>query len=695
MNFNKKVFIIIITIWLSTLITHAQDSIQQIETPPTVIVKVRAKKDKILLRWGVNNKYAWKYGNQYGYTIVRTTIVRDGNILTNPEKIKLAEIKAKPLIAWENLAKKNDMAAVVAQAIYGEDFEMNDQENNQVLKVIYQSEELDRRFGFAMFAIDQDFDVAKIAGLGYVDTQVKPTEKYLYTITSNVPKEMLEIKESGVYISPSEEESLPAPSGFIGYFHKESFILAWDYDLLLNYYTSYNLEKSEDGIHFKKINKRPITKLADNKSSSIMQVDSVTQYNKKYWYRVVGISLFNELGQPSKSVEVMAYQSIKSVPFFKDNHILSENEVQLEWTYPIEEEPLVKQFNLLLADNALGPYKTVKEGIAASSRTYTHKGLMPSNYFKLNVIPKQGDSIMSSPNFVQPVDSIPPIKPVGLTGTIDTLGVVKLSWQANTEVDLKGYKILRADRPDQEFTMLNKHSITSTNYTDTVNVKVFNKKVYYKIIALDKRYNKSTYSDILALQRPDNIPPTSPIFDSYRQENKKVYLKWVKSSSDDVAKEVIYRKTIGGENTLWQKIYETKTDTTSFYIDKNIEKGKKYHYTLVAIDQSGLESPPSPPLAIDVIKTLLRPSIKGLYANVDREQKQIHLFWRYKEDNVEEFLIYKKKKDGVYTLFRTATANEKQLIDDELSPNTTYSYGIKAIFKNGSVSKWVETKVVY
>jgi fibronectin type 3 domain-containing protein len=157
----------------------------------------------------------------------------------------------------------------------------------------------------------------------------------------------------------------------------------------------------------------------------------------------------------------------------------------------------------------------------------------------------------------------------------------------------------------------------------------------------------------------------------------------------------VYRKTVGGDKPLWEKIYETKTDTTSFYIDDKITLGTKYLYTLVAIDKSGLESPPSPPLSIDIIKNLVKPAVKGLYTTVDRENKLIQLFWRYKEPSVQEFLIYKKKKGQTYSLFRTARVDEKQLIDIELSPNTTYYYGIKAIFNDGSVSKWVEIEVVY
>jgi len=690
---TKLIFTLLIVIFLSVVQIHAQDSIPQ---TPTVVVKALAKKNKILLRWGVNNKFAWKYGNEYGYTIERTTVIRDGQPLTKPEKIILtgSTIKPKPMAEWETFVEGNNMAAVAAQGIYGEDFEMNNNEDgNAALRVIHQSEELDRRFGFSMYAIDQDFEVAQYAGLGYVDNNVKPNEKYLYNVKSVVPNEILEIKDSGVFMSPSDEGDLPQPMDFIGHFYKDAFVLIWEYEALLDYYTSYNLEKSEDGINFKKINKVPITKLADNKSSGISFTDSIGQYNKKYWYRVVGISVFNETGKPSNAVELTAYNSISTVPFFKDNVILSDNEVLLEWTFPKEEERLLQQFDLLWADNALGPYETVKEGINPSERTYRHTGLKPSNYFKLNTISKHGKSGMSSPNFVQPIDSVPPLKPQELIGKVDTLGIVTLSWKANTEQDLKGYKILRADRPNQEFTMLNKHSLKSTTYNDTINLKTFSKKVFYKITALDTHYNQSEYSEIITLERPDRVPPTSPVFDTYIQEDNKIHLKWIKSSSDDVAKEMVYRAI--AETDQWEKVFETKTDTTSHFTDVKINSGTNYLYTLVAVDKSGLESPPSPPVFINTIGGLVRPAVKGLYANIDRENKQIHLYWRYNEENLQEFLIYKKKKGNTYALFRTANPDEKQLIDIELKPNTTYYYGIKAVFNDGNVSKWKEIEVVY
>ncbi len=459
------------------------DSIQK----PQLFVKGLAKKDAIYLRWGTNDKWVWKYGNEYGYLVERATIFRDGKPLERPEKTILSGgmIKPKPLMEWESLVQKNDMAAVVAQAIYGESFSVNDESENLFMKVVNESSELEQRFGFSMFAVDQDFTAAQYAGLGYVDEEVKSNERYLYNVKLATPKEILQLDEAGVLMVPSEKLALPKPYDFAGYYYNNAFVLIWEYDGLLDFYTAYDLEKSEDGKNFSKVNDAPITKLAITDVSGISYTDSIPEYNKKYWYRIRGKSLFDEMSPPSDTVSVIAYKELLAAPQFSSNNIISEGEVVLNWDFPKDEAWKLTSFDVLHATKAIGPYKTVAEQLGREERNHSYKSLQRINYFKIRAKGIAGDYQDSSPSMVQPVDSIPPEKPLGLTGTVDTLGVVRLSWQPNTEMDLKGYTVLRANRKNQEFTRLTKEELRETRFQDTINVKTFAKKVYYRIIASD------------------------------------------------------------------------------------------------------------------------------------------------------------------------------------------------------------------
>ncbi|EZH71424.1 hypothetical protein ATO12_07450 [Aquimarina atlantica] len=668
------------------------------EVPKKIVVKAFAKKDAILLRWAVTDKYAWKYSNQYGFVVERTTVLRDGKPLTNPEKkiISGDTIKPRPPKDWENFIQENDMAAIAAQAIYGETFQVDNQEENQLLRVFYESEELDRRFGFSLFAIDQDFEVAQYAGLGYVDTDVNENEKYLYNIKSAIPKERMDLEPSGVFISTKDVEELPKPSDFFGYFYKNAFVLVWEYDQLLPYYTAYNLERSEDGQVFNKINDVPITKLADTPYSGVSYTDSIPQYGKKYWYRIVGINYFSETSPPSDPAELIGFKEIKTEPVFSATNIISENEVELEWTFAEEEQWKLRKYELLRAEKAVGPYKTVIDSIPPNQKKITYGPLSDINYFKLKAFGKHQDYKESPATMVQPIDSIPPKKPQGLEGIVDTLGVVALKWVKNAELDLKGYDILRAYRKDQEFTKLNKANLINESFIDSIDMTSFDKAVYYRLIAVDNRYNESVPSDTLVLKKPDRIPPTSPVFKTYEIKEGAVIFSWVNSSSDDWATTVVYRKNVTDSVTQpWEKIYETSVDSITSFTDTKANPGRKYRYTLITVDRSGLESEPTPPIVINMPGKLIQPGVKGLYATVDRERKFVQLTWRFKEESAIEIQVYRKSLEDSYTLYKRLAPEDKRWIDQNLTPNTTYTYAFKAVFNDGSVSEWKEIEVRY
>lgn len=664
---------------------------------PSIILKSRVKDDMVHLRWGVTDKMVWKHGLEHGYIVERITIFKEGNQLSQPKKEILTgrAIKPKGLLEWESLVQTNDMAAVAAQAIYGDTFSTNSEGDGLLMQVVNESSELDQRFAFSMFAVDQDFEVAQHAGLGFVDSGIKKGERYLYKVKLAAPMELQHVQETGMLIDPSQTESLPKPFDFAAYYYNNAFVLIWEYDSLLEFYTSYDLERSENGSTFTKVNEVPITKLAVTAVSGISFMDSIPEYGKKYWYRVRGKTLFNETGPASDTTSVIAFKELLTGPEMGKNEIISEERAIINWVFPQDEQWKLHHFDVLRADRAIGPYHEVAKGLGKEERRYEYRGLSTINYFKVRAYGVAGDHQDSSPTMIQPIDSIPPGKPTGLKGTIDTLGVVQLNWSPNEEMDLRGYTILRADGPNQEFTRRTKTELGDTEFKDTINTKTFHKNIYYRIVASDLRYNESIPSDTLVLQRPSKIPPTSPVFKAYELIGDAILLKWTPSSSDGVAKQILYRRDPSMKEEVWQNIFETDDLSKVQYMDRGTQPNTAYTYTMTSLNSLGLESVPAPTITVTTPPKLIQPKVKAFMATVDREVKSITLNWRYDQPGVLELHLYKKESGGEYILYKTLDSSTNQFLDTKLVPNSHYGYGLRAVFSDGGLSEWSQIDIKY
>ena len=105
-----------------TLLLVCSASLSQAQNK--VILVGRVQKDRILLRWIPSSPICWKYANKYGYMIERITVTRDGAILINPEHKFLNDKALIPAAyeLWKPLTDTSNYAAVLAQAIYGDSF---------------------------------------------------------------------------------------------------------------------------------------------------------------------------------------------------------------------------------------------------------------------------------------------------------------------------------------------------------------------------------------------------------------------------------------------------------------------------------------------------------------------------------------------------------------------------------------------
>lgn len=668
--------------------------------PPhyAVMVKARAQKDRILLRWAVNEPVAWKLANDYGFIVERYTVLRDGKINADKDRKLLTPVplKPKPPQDFAALAEKNNEAAIIGQALYGKAFQVTGN-NSKLAKIINQSDELNQRFTFSLVAADRNFEAAQMAGWGLTDSAVRAGEKYLYRIYAAVPKEKMRIDTSGVYLGLNDYEPLPQPKELFGKFGDKAVLLSWNYRLLKDIYTTYFIERSEDGINFSKLSDLPVANLnekEDHIPSRMFYADSLKENNKKYFYRIKGLTSFGEVGPPSEAVSGEGKAMLTYVPHIKNADIINDSTANIEWEFAEEGTPLTDHFELNQSTTAKdGSFTILQPNISPTARITTTNRLLPTNYFTITAVDKNGNKRHSFPYLVQPVDSLPPAIPSGLAARIDSVGNVTLQWAANTEADLLGYVVLRSNTKTEEAAVLNSTPFPANTFKEKINIETLNRKIYYAVMALDRRMNQSVPCSFVELIKPDKIPPSSPIFKAYHVNDEgRVDLKWINSTSDDVEKHQLFRKYINEDK--WSLI-RTFSDSTQRYADDSVRRGEVAAYALIAVDKSGNESVPSPPLTVLVNENRKAPALKNFRAELLREAKTITLTWRYDNKDAVEYTIYRAENKDPFSVWRVIGAEQNRVEDREVMISNSYRYGIRATLKNGRMSEWKEVKVEF
>ena len=659
----------------------------------------RVKKDKILLRWGVDRALEWYKANKYGFFVERYTIKRNGSILNSPEKKLLTPnpLKARPLGEWEELAKTNNHAAIIAQAIYGESFEVGGKEG-ALAKIINRVQEIEQRFSFALLSADMSFEASKMAGWGLEDATAKKGEEYLYRVSVAIPEGKKESIDQGISLASIDDyEPLPKPIDLNAIFGDKHVVLTWEYILLKDTYVAYYLEKSRNGIDFTQVGETPIVNMNDKEGAPAKRmyyIDSLAQNNTKYHYRVYGISTFGEKGPRSDIVFGEGKKALTYTPKIINHKINEDNSANIYWEFPEEGTKQVRGFELSRSNTGTGLFIPVIKDIPSNQREIVYSNLEPSNYFIITAIGDDDIKKSSFPILVQLEDSIPPISPVGLKGEIDSSGVVRISWKPNTEPDLLGYRVYRGNLKHEEYALITADPIKRTTFTDSVKVKSLNPEAFYLVVAIDQRFNHSDYSDTLSLKKPDIVPPSSPVFETFSIEEGNITVKWIPSTSEDASVHKLFRKNLS-DNLAWRELLSV-SDTTSIYIDADVENKKTYRYAILALDESGLESKPTSPLTITMVDTRPRDIIRNFRASANRKEGFIELSWRMDEGvYIRGFTIYKESKGEAASIWRQLPANINRLVDKEINPNTTYTYYIKSMLRDASYSKVKTAKVYY
>lgn len=383
---------------------------------------------------------------------------------------------------------------------------------------------------------------------------------------------------------------------------------------------------------------------------------------------------------------------IETSPIMRQSIQTDSNYAILNWDFEEDFEDNVEEFRIIHRPSIEEEYTIALDGISPDARQVAVPMKFRSNFYRVQAISSQGTELSSFETLVMMYDTDPPAIPKDLAGSIDSNGMVTLSWTGSNEPDLNGYYLFKGFFRDTELAMITPDALKETRYLDTVSMETGNDTVFYQVRSVDLRGNGSNFTPRLALVKPDVFPPSPPQIKRVKNDGKTLTLNWTTSPSPDVVTYRLYRRQIN-ERGEYQLIREWFSDAyPSSFSDSLVLPGQTYGYVLQAVDDAGLLSEFSQPASATVKDFGLRAAIENFTVAAVPDEKAIQLSWEYGEQP-REFYLYKGAGEEPVSLLKVINGDVREFKDEAVRKGTVYRYLMRAVFPNGKISP--STKEVF
>lgn len=663
-----------------------------------LVAIAKVKKDEVVIRWAPKNHIAWNRGNISGYKVLRYRVNFEGKKPVEVTKVGNDTIKPLTLEKWkEKFPEDHPYAPVAVQALYGEKFQVKEKELD-IFSARTISQEQELRYSIALYLADIDYEVADALGLRVVDKTIEKNEQYLYLI---IPYDTSVMDTAQVFVDTRYPAEIPKAPPLEKNEMENRIELRWNNEQARFIFTAYWIERSKDGVNWQRLNSTPFLSATQNSDGRFDKyayyIDTTISRNYEvYKYRLIGITSFGELSEPSDVIEAMGRdRTPPPSPVIKSIKDIG-GKFKLEWELNNPPKDL-KGFLVGRSDKITGDYSPItKDFLPPNTNTFIDDSpsFYGENYYVVYASDTANNFSASLPVYGFIVDSIPPAKPKGLKGTIDSSGIVKLTWLLGDEPDIIGYRVYYANRVDHEFSNLTPYPLRDTVFIDTINLNTLTKEIFYQVVAVDRNYNHSERSDILRLVKPDIVPPVSPLISDYTVTDSMITIQVITSSSDDVAEHILLRK---GENDKdWVRLQSVKGKPikgTQTFVDKNFAGSSFYYYTVQALDSTGNKSEFAPPIGIKILVNNNRFKIKRLEATYDKEKKIILLNWEKLNEPVKYYVIFRKVNGDNFENYSSVEPDKTTFVDKDLIFDGEYQYAIKSISSSGESEITLSNKI--
>lgn len=668
----------------------------------SVQVLARAKGDRVLLRWAPDEFAPWYLANKHGYNILRMD--KDGKIDTLQKALKpytLEQLKTR-------FEPDDSLAGAAAQMLYGKGTELNMAIGTDGAEGIMQVyEEQQTRFAYAMLLAEVRPDLAEAMALMYVDETAEKNAEYQYTITTNIPKEVLNMIYQPVYVKNVKEKPSkydPVITDSMGV-DGRSIRLFWS---RTPEFGTYDIERQgEDGEWIKLNERRFMTLFTQEDESTVQNIfEDIDLEPGTYRYRICGYDTFGEKSE---------YSAVHTA--------------QLHDVIP-PTAPVIVQFNVerptentIMADVIWE--KNIIEPDFLGYNVYYYNAQVDSVWVKLNeqlldpemqsfrcevsflgtghvtvvALDTANNSSAAMPQELFIADFTPPAAPTGLQYVMSPTGSVMIKWNKNPEPDVAGYHLYYANDSTHTFLQKSGKMTRTTVIFDTLQVtNVTQRYMYYRVKAYDYSGNESAFSPILTVKRKNYDPPRPCRIDSVWQDTKKVYMTWFPSSEDDVEKFYVYRRVHGEEyNTLINVLTKDSVKNGRLLVVDSPEpnSNKRYYYHIETMNETGVTSEPSYETSFLFKGETVLPLTLRMGAAYRNDDELVHIAWDIEgitRDMLDKGLyicLYRRwNDDDIFRFVRSVNISETNAIDAHMEPGDKAEYRIRVRSREGHLSPY-------
>ncbi|MEV7617591.1 fibronectin type III domain-containing protein [Streptomyces sp. NPDC089799] len=233
------------------------------------------------------------------------------------------------------------------------------------------------------------------------------------------------------------------------------------------------------------------------------------------------------------------------------------------------------------------------------------------------------------------VDTVAPLTPTGVTAAYDrTTAKTTLSWAANKEMDLAGYRVYRRLSSTQWARVSGSALLTSRSFGDAP--PATGQTFLYEVRAVDKAGRESAGSTDVSAATVDRTAPAAPRgVTAVFKAGTGIVVSWTPSPGSDVTRYQLHRNG---------HLYQDRVQGSSTYTDMTVEHGSTYSYTVVAVDAAGNKSPASGSASATTDGDLVAPApVSGLKATP--RQDGVFLEWTPNtEPDLKRYEVFKAEK---------------------------------------------------